>query len=368
MNFTIHRTPLWEALQKVQAVVERKNTVPILGNILCVVENNILFLSATDLEIGIQVTLPVEMSTNGKVTLSSKHFVEIVKELPDKPLQINKKDNNWVEILCGKAKFNIVSMPAEDYPALPEFSEKVYIDARAESLLDMIHRTQYAVSTDSSRYHLNGVFFEQLENGLSRMTATDGYRLSFVDNEVFLAPPDLKRGVIIPKKGLAEIYRLLSLGGSTVGLSFERGNIFVKHNDSYLFIRLIEGEYPDCRVFLSHTMDKVIRMDRETITSAIKRVSLLANEKSRSIKFSVQPNVLVITSNNPEMGEAREEIDIEYTGDPIETGFNSKYFLDCLMVQKSEKMELQLKDRLNPGIIKGLNEQNHTYVLMPMRV
>ena len=202
MNFTIQREPLLNALQKVQSVVERKNTVQILGNILCVVQKQELSLCATDLEVGVKVTLPVEGAQEGKITLSAKHFLDIVKELPNKPLHITRKDNNWVEIVCGKSKFNIVSLSADEYPSLPTFEDKSYSDVRTEALSDMITRTEFAVSTDATRYHLNGVFFEHLENGVMRMTATDGHRLSFVDTEVFLKMPELKRGIIIPRKGL----------------------------------------------------------------------------------------------------------------------------------------------------------------------
>src|SRR4051812_20652989 len=171
MNFTIHRNPLLAALQKVQSVVEKRNTVQILGNILCTVKGQELSLCATDLEVGIKVTLPVQSQQDGKITLSAKHFLDIVKELPEKELHITRKENNWVEIVCGKSRFNIVSLAAEEYPSLPSFEDKSYFDAKVPALVDMIDRTQFAVSTDQTRYHLNGVFFEHLENSLMRMTA-----------------------------------------------------------------------------------------------------------------------------------------------------------------------------------------------------
>ncbi len=368
MNFTIQREPLLDALQQVQSVVEKKNTVQILGNILCVVQKQELSLCATDLEVGIKVTLPVEASQEGKITLSAKHFLDIVKELPEKPLHITRKDNNWVEIVCGKSKFNIVSLSADEYPSLPTFEDKAYFDVRTEALTDMITRTEFAVSTDATRYHLNGVFFEHLENGVMRMTATDGHRLSFVDSEVFLKMPELKRGIIVPKKGLTEIKKLMSQGESTIGLAFERGYIFLRLNGSYLFVRLIDGEYPDYRLVIPKSTDRVVKMDREIFTHALKRVSLLAHEKSRGVKLALQNGALVISSSNPDMGEAREELDVDYTGDAMDIGFNSKYLLDCLNVMTSEGLELHIKDRLSPGILRGTGSLNHTYVIMPMRI
>ena len=368
MKFTINRTPLLEALQKIQSVVEKKNTIQILGNILCTLKGNELSLSATDLEVGMKVTLPVESSQEGKITLSAKHFLDIVKELPEKELHISRKDNNWVEILCGKSKFNIVSLSADEFPPLPTFEEKVYFEARIEALAEMIDKTQFAVSTDATRYHLNGVFFEHIENGVMRMTATDGHRLSFVDSEVFLKMPEIKRGMIIPKKGLMELRKLISEGGASVGLAFERGYVFAKLNGSYLFIRLIDGEYPDYRLVIPKSTDRLVRMEHQIFNSALKRVSLLAHEKSRGVKLSLANGQLMISSSNPDMGEAREEIDIEYSGDAMDIGFNSKYLLECLSVMNTEKLEFHFKDRLSPGIMRAVGAQNHTYVIMPMRI
>jgi DNA polymerase-3 subunit beta len=368
MKFSIHRDPLFQALQKTQSVVEKRNTVQILGNILCSVEGQTLSIAATDLEVGIKITLPIEGSQNGKITLSAKNLLDIVKELPSKNLAITKKDNQWVEIICGKSKFNIVSLPADEFPALPQFEEKNYIDSKVDALNEMIHRTSFAVATDPTRYHLNGVFFEPLENSLIRMTATDGHRLSFVDQEVFMASPELKRGVIIPRKGLSELKKLLDEGASTIGLSFERGYVFARLDGLYLFVRLIEGEYPDYRQVVPKSTDRKAMLPREELTSALKRVSLLANEKSRGVKLSLQNALLTIFSSNPEMGEAKEDIDVQYQGETVEIGFNAKYLLDCLSVMTSEQIEFHFKDRLSPGILRESDKNHHTYVIMPMRI
>ncbi len=368
MKFTIHRDPLLESLQRALSVVEKKNTVQILGNVLFSIEDSQLSLSATDLEVGIRITLPVQMQEPGKVTLSAKQLHDIIKELPSRDLVISKKENNWVEILSGKSKFNIVSLAADEFPALPAFDEKTYFDARVDSLAEMIDRTDFAVSLDATRYHLNGVYFEALENNIMRMTATDGHRLSFMDAEVFLTPPELKRGVIIPRKGIAELRRILAFGQSSIGIAFERGYIFVKLGTSFLFIRLIEGEYPDYRQVVPKSSEKTLKIPREELLSALRRVSLLANEKSRGVKLSMSEHCLVITSSNPDVGDAREELDVQFEGDLLEIGFNAKYLLDCLAVTKSPEVTFFLKDKLSPGIMRGQDEAHHTYVIMPMRI
>jgi DNA polymerase-3 subunit beta len=348
--------------------VEKKNTIQILGNILCTVQGTELSLYATDLEVGIKVALPIETHQEGKITLSAKHFLDIVKELPERKLNITRKDNNWIELVCSKSRFNIVSLPADQYPTLPSFEDKVYHECKTDSMIDMIDRTHLAASTDATRYHINGVFLERLESSLMRMTATDGHRLSFVDHEVFLTPPELKRGVIIPKKGLSEFRKLLTEGKGTIGVSFERGYLFAKFDHSYLFVRLIDGEYPDYRPVIPKSADRFVKIGRLEFNSALKRVSLLANEKSRAVKLSFQANLLVISTSNPDMGEAREEVDIEYVGEPFDIGFNSRYLLECLSVMKSEKLEFHLKDRLSPGILLEEGQRSHTYVIMPMRI
>ena len=368
MKFSIHRDPLFEALQKTQSVVEKKNTVQILANILCTVKGSELSLSATDIEVGIKLTLPVEGTKDGRITLSAKHFLDIVKELPSEKLEITEKENHWIEITCGKSRFTIVSLPAEEYPSLPSFEEKEYFDAKVNALKLMIDRTSFAVSTDTTRYTLNGVFFESLGDSLIRMTAIDGHRLSFIDQEVFLKMPELKRGIIIPKKGLMELRKLLDESVSSIGIAFERGYVFAQTEGAYLFIRLIEGEYPEYRQLIQKTNDKPVKVSRESFNSALKRVSLLANEKSRAIKLAVQDKTLTISSSNPDMGEAREEVDVDYSGEPLEIGFNSRYLLDYLSVVDSDSLELHFKDRLSPGIVRGSTQQNHTYVIMPMRI
>ncbi len=368
MIFTIQRDPLFLALQQVQSTVAKRNSMPILTNILCEVKNGNLSLSATDMEVGMRLTFPVEAKQEGRVTLAANHFLDIIKELPSQLVSFTKKDNNWVELVSGRSRFNIVSMAADEYPELPKFEEQKYNEARIDSLKEMIDRTLFSVSTDATRYLLNGVYFENLENGVMRMTGTDGSRLSYVDKEVFLTPVEIKRGIVIPKKGLIELRKILESAGTSIGIAIEKGHLFAKNQDTYLFVRLMEGEYPNYRQIISKTVDCVMKLSTKGFTAALKRVSLLAHEKSRGVKFAIQAGALTISSSNPDMGEAVEEMDIDYSGEPVEIGFNAKYLLDCLSVTESEQLEFFFKDRMSPGIMRGSDHQNHTYVIMPMRL
>lgn len=367
MKFVVNRDHLLKGLQQIQSVVEKKNTVQILSNVLCTVSKDRLSLSATDLEVGMKVSFPVHASDEGKLTLSAKNFTDIIKELPEgAEVQVSRKSNDWAEVISGKSRFSVVSLSADEFPALPDFENKSYQDARSETLSDMIDKTSFAISMDATRYILNGVYFETLENNLMRMTALDGHRLSFIDQEVFLKAPDMKRGVIIPKKGLGELKKLLEESGETVGLAFEKGMLFARSGDTYLYVRLIEGEYPNYKH--PNNADKSAKIGRDAFNAALRRVSLLAHEKSKSVKFHFSQGSLAITSSNPDVGEAREELDVSYAGEPTEISFNAKYILDCLPVIHSDELEFSFKDRLSPGILQGVNQRNHTYVIMPMRV
>ena len=367
MKFSIQRDQLLAALQKISSVVEKKHTMEILGNILFEAKNERLTLSGTDLEVGIQINLDAQVDQTGKLTLSTKHILEITKELPNQVMHFNLKPNHWVEITCSKARFNLVSISAEGYPTLPLFEEKNYTYANSDRLNEMISKTEFAVSTDATRYHLNGVYLEVLPNSLIRMTATDGHRLSYIDDEVFTKPVELKRGVVIPSKGLTELHKMLQ-GTKNVGIAFEKGYLYAKTENAYLFIRLIEADYPDYRQVIPQNLDKIAKLSREDLLGALKRVSLLAHEKSKGVKLNIQDGLLTVASSNPDMGEARDEINLDYRGETFEIGFNAKYILDCLEVMKDEHIEFNFKDKSKPGLIQSASQKNHCYVIMPMRI
>lgn len=367
MKFSIQRDQLLSALQKISSVIEKKHTMEILGNVLFEAKNDKLTLSGTDLEVGLQVSLDAQIENPGKLTLSAKHISDITRELPNQAMHFNLKPNHWVEITCSKARFNVVSIAADGYPNLPLFEEKNYNYANSDRLNEMIDKTEFAVSTDATRYHLNGVYLEVLENSLIRMTATDGHRLSYIDYELFTKAVDLKRGVVIPKKGLTELHKM-SQGTKNIGIAFEKGYLYAKSENAFLFIRLIEADYPDYRQVIPQNLDKKAKIKREDLLGALKRVSLMAHEKSKGVKLNIQDGLLTVASSNPDMGEARDEISVDYHGEAFEIGFNAKYMLDCLEVMKDNEIEFNFKDKTKPGLIQSAAHKNHCYVIMPMRI
>lgn len=369
MKFTVAKDTFLEALQKVQNVVEKKNTVQILSNILLASTKDTLSLTATDLEVGINVTLPIEKGIEGKVAVSAKNLLEIVKELPNKPVTLSKKENNWVEISCQKSMFNLVGLGADEFPPLPSFDNKNYLTVNSAATREMVDRTLFSVSTDETRYHLNGVFVEAVENNLLRMVSTDGHRLAFIDKELVLNGADqFKRGIIIPKKGLAELRRLLDDKAESFSMALDKGNLLVKLEDTLLFIRLIEGDYPDYEQVIPKKNDKRLTVSREEFLGSLRRVSLLANEKSRGVKLSLRENGLTITSSNPDLGDAKEELDAEYNQDPVEIGFNARYIIECLTILDSDKITIDLNDKLSPGLLRPAGKNDYTYIVMPMRI
>lgn len=367
MKFSIQRDVLLAGLQAVSSIIEKKNTNELLTYVHLEAKDNKVILSGTDLEVGLQTYLDALISESGKATVSIKNLLEITKELPNKEIYFNLKSNLWMEINCQKAKFNIMTKPAEGYPTFPNFLEKDYNYANSDKLNNMIEKTEFAVSSDVTRYHMNGVYLEPLSESLIRMTATDGHRLSYIDDEIFTKPIELKRGVVIPKKGLSEIKKVLN-HTKNIGAVFEKGLLFIKSQDTYLYIRLIEADYPDYRQVIPKSLDKMALLNSEELKSSFKRVSLLANEKSKAVKLTLQDGSLFISTSNPEIGEAKDEIAVDYHGEVFEIGFNSKYVLDCLEVIKSEKIEFHFKDKTKPGLLQGTDSKNHHYIVMPMRI
>ncbi|MCO5144359.1 MAG: DNA polymerase III subunit beta [Oligoflexia bacterium] len=370
MKITVNsKKDLLDSLNKVHSVVEKRNTLQILSNILLSASGSNLVIKATDLEVSVETTLPVEVKEEGKCTISAKNFLEIVKELPDKEIHIHSKDNHWVGIACGKSTFNIMGLPPEDFPSLPSFSQKTVSRIKVESLVHMIDHTCFAVSQDETRYHINGVYFEQVTDSKFVMVATDGARLSYYEDEPFEGNDfNLPKGIIIPRKGIQEIRKIIEGGAPTVAFLIEGNHLLVKTPMAFLSVRLIEGKFPDYKPVIPKNNSRSILLDKENLIASVARVSLLANEKSKGIRLSLTDDKLEISSSNPELGEAKELIETDYKGDPLTIGFNARYLQESLLVMKSETVLLELNDKMSPGLLRNPDSKQYLSVLMPMRL
>ncbi len=384
MKLQISKSQMLLGLQRVQNVVERRTTMPILSNALLKTEKNGLSLSATDLEVGIQSILPADIMEEGSITVKARSLLDIVRELPDTLIQFQTRENNRLEIKANKSVFNIVGLPSEDFPEIPSFSseeKQQFVRMNGQAVMAMLDKTLYAASTDEARYHLNGVYFETLENTIEgadkgkkvfRMVATDAHRLSLVDNPETLFDESawklFQDGIIVPRKGLNELRRLLSEGKDDFFVTIRGKMLFVKRDNIFLSMRLIEGKYADYRRIIPEKAINTISVDREAFLASLKRISLMSSDKSRSLTFSLTPGVLQLSSQSPELGDANEEISIDYTGEEFKIGFNSRYLIDAVSTMEGKQIILEIRGKQNPGVIRSSDGPNHTSVVMPMRI
>lgn len=372
----VEKKDLLNLLGKTQNIVEKRNTMPVLINVLLEAKDGVLKVFATDLEVSLTDQVPTLKEKAGKVAVSAKSLFEIVKELDDGPVTLTKRDNNWLEIKQRKSVFNLVGIAADEYPVFPSYATEDFMTVASSVFADMIEKTIYSVSNDETRYYLNGVFFERVQKdgkNSFRMVATDGFRLSIVDREMPLSKEQSQSafpatGVIIPRKGLFEIRKMLETIEGDFDLAVEGSQLVVRRGSTVLMVRLIEGKFPSYQQFIPQSVPNRVQIPRETLLSCLKRVSLLSNQKYKGVTLALTNGRLEITSNNPELGDAKEEIEIDYKGAELKIGFNARYMLDVLNSFDDEGVDLHLNDQLSPGLMRPHNDQSYTCVVMPMRI
>ena len=375
MKLQIDKKDLLGIISRAQHIVEKRNTMPVLMNVLLETQDNALRVFATDLEVSLTDDAQCQVLESGKVAVSAKSLFEIIKELPDGMVTLEKKENNWLKISQLKSVFNIVGISPDEYPVFPTFNTTEFTKLDSRVLTEMIEKTIYSVSNDETRYHLNGVFFSKStegENVVYRMVATDGHRLSLVDRKSNGSQSQQgmadTQGVIIPRKGHNEIKKILDNVEDSVDMAIEGSQLIVKNSNTILMIRLIEGKYPNYQQLIPQNMKENMVVNREALLSSLKRVSLLSNSKSKGVTLNLAGNRLEISSNNPELGDAKEEIEVDYSGQDMKIGFNAKYILDVLGSMTDEAIQLELNDQLSPGLVRPHKDSSYTCVVMPMRI
>ncbi|MFN7905040.1 MAG: DNA polymerase III subunit beta [Pseudobdellovibrionaceae bacterium] len=368
MKIKIEKKDLQNILSKTQNIVEKRNTMPVLINVLLEASENTLRVFATDLEVSLTDSIPCEVIESGKVAVNAKNLFEIIKELFEGPIQLHKRENNWLDIKQGKYNSKIVGISSDEYPVFPSYQLNEFIEIDSHFFKEMIDKTIYSVSNDETRYHLNGVYFEILPDKGFKMVATDGHRLSLIQKDHISSQIKSQQGVIIPRKGLHEIRKILDGISENVKIAIEGSQFVLKSGTTVLMIRLIEGKYPNYQQFIPQKLTQKICLNRETLLSSLKRVSLLANQKSKAVLFHISDGKIEISSNNPELGDAREEMEVEYKGADMKIGFNAKYITDVLTNIQNEKIDIELNDQLSPGLVRPHNDPNYTCVVMPMRI
>ncbi len=368
MEFRIAADELKKALHRAHGIVERKTTMPILSNVLVTAAKGGVTVTAFDLDIGIQSEHPAEVVKTGAVTLSAKYVSDIVGNLPEAQVTIAKLPNNYAEITSGAAHYKIVGMAAEEFPKLPREESAPLVKVPGTLLLDMIRRTSFAISNDETRYILNGVYFEPRDGGKVRMVATDGHRLCLVEREI---PGNfkLKSGVIIPRKGLFELKRLLEEAPEAeCQLGFAENSAIFKKPGLSMVMRLIDGQFPEYQRVIPKEGDRRVTVSRARLADALKRISLLSADKSSAVKLSLGEGRLRITANNPDLGEAKDDVEVTYKGPALTIGFNAKYLLEVLGAVDTDDIALELGDEHSPGVLHSPGDKSYLAVVMPMRV
>jgi DNA polymerase-3 subunit beta len=374
MKLSIDKTDLLRGLGRIQAIVEKRNSMPILANVLLTasgkMETGRLELAATDLEVGVRGLHAARVSRAGAVTVSARKLYDIVRELPDEPVQLDASAQSYLELRSGRSRFNLAGAAAEEYPTLPEFSPNQLVRLQAAVLSQMIERTMYASSMDETRYNLNGVYFElAASDGKLRMVATDGHRLALVDRSIGAQAGGLTSGVIIPRKGLAELKRLVDEeDADEIELGFEGNNGLARKGDVTLVMRLIEGEFPNYKQVIPKASDRKLTIEADPLVRALRRVALLSAERSRAVKLEIGEGKLLISSSNPDLGDAQEELDVDYAGPATSIGFNAKYLLDCLGALATKEIQLAFRDGDKPVEIRPSDDPDTLAVVMPMRL
>ncbi len=372
MHFTIQKEVFLKGLGKIQAIVEKRNTIPILSNVLIEATEDNILVTATDLEVGMQASYPARVNKTGKITVAAKKIYEIIKELPENEISFLAKDNCWIEIRCGKAIFNIVGLSPEEFPYFPYPENENFIEINNNIIKEMIEKTAFSISTDETKYNLNDILFKVIEDQghhYLRLVATDGHRLALVQKELAKPEiPELQKGVIFPRKGIFELRKLAEEGDGNLKLGFMDNNAVIKKDQTIIVMRLVDGEFPDYGRVIPKNNDFVAIISCDTFLHALKRMAILSSEKSRGVKVFLKEGILEISSSNPEFGDAREEMEIEYQGPDISIGFNARYIIDILQVQNVQKISLHVKDNVSPGLLRPKGDLSFQAVVMPMRL
>ena len=372
MKLIIKRTALLKSLTHVQSIVERRNTIPILSNILLRAENDRLSLVTTDLDIEVEESAFAEVFELGAITTPGHSFYEIVRKLPEKAnIQIYFEPQTARLIMSsGRSQFNLAVLPADDFPILSGGNFQVNFSISAGALQSLIDRAKFAISTEETRYYLNGIYLHVINaEGKKniRAVATDGHRLARIDA---LLPDGAENmpNVIIPRKTVIALRKLIEDTGKAVDIGISDTKIRFKFGDSVLISKLIDGQFPNYEQVIPSSYEKTIDIKCKAFTDAVDRVSAIAVGKSRAVKIVLSSTTLTLSASSPELGTASEEMEINYNADAIEMGFNSRYLLDIAKQVKGETLNLLISDSNAPALLRDIEDPSALYVLMPMRI
>ena len=370
MEFSVTKSDLVNELNTTQGVVERKTTIPILSNLLVEASGSRLIITATDLELSIRTSCEALVKKEGAGTIPAKKLLDLVRLLPEGEIKFKLLDNHWVEIVSGRKKYKMVGMAKENFPAIPAVPHTL-VQIPASVLESLIARTKFAISLEESRYTLNGGLMILKPDTLA-MVATDGHRLALAETDQKLAGLNGEVRVLIPKKAMDEVEKLAAAAAADAQMDFARdeSNLFFQVGHRLLISRILTGQFPNYEAVLPKDNNRTIVLERGELADAVRRVSQLADQRSRAVKFSVSNEGVEISASSAEYGEAKETLEKEYKGDPLAIGFNAQYMLDFLGAAAEGPVSIELKDEQSAGQMRPLADENYRYryIIMPMRI
>ena len=370
MEITISKFELLRELTATQGVVERKTTIPILSNLLVEARDGRVTITATDLELSVRTSCDAKVKKDGAGTIPAKKLLELVRLLPEGEIKFKLLDNHWIEIVSDRKKYKLVGMAKENFPALPAMPH-VLVKIPAAVLEGLISKTKFAISMEESRYTLNGGLLILKPDTLA-MVATDGHRLALAETDQKLSGLNAELKVLIPKKAMEEVEKLSAVSGDEAKMDFakDESHLFFQVGHRLLISRILTGQFPNYEAVLPRDNNKSVVLERVELNDAVRRVSQLADQRSHAVKFAVSTDGIEISASSPEYGEAKENIDKQYKGDPIAIGFNSSYVLDFLAAAAEGPISIELKDEQSAGQMRPLADESYRYryIIMPMRI
>ena len=378
MEFSVSKKNFLRGLARTHAVADRKSSMPILSNILLKAEgSDSLGLVATDLYLGVQARCPAEVKKGGSIAVSARTLFDIVKNLPDGEIHWTVGENQASEIRCGKVRYKIPGMDGKEFPTLPSPGDAKFMEVDVELLSELIGLTQYCMSTDDTRPHLSGALFEG-EAKVLRMVTTDGHRLSKAESKLGQDAKMMGFSILVPSKGIGELKRLIEDAKSSkpkgeadagkVGIATTGGNAFFKRDDIQLSVKLADEQFPPYSKVIPQSQQRRVVVGRVPLTESLKRISLVASDKSGGVRMQIEPGTMKITSENPDVGEGSEEVDVDFAGDELVVGFNARYMLDVLGALNEDEIALELGGELDPCAIRPVGDTDFVGVIMPMRI
>ena len=367
MRFSLQREVLLKPLAQVVNVVERRQTLPVLANLLVRVQDGQLSLTGTDLEVEMVSRVAVDEAQDGETTIPARKLFEIVRALPDGSKVTISQSGDKIGVQAGRSRFSLASLPANDFPSVDEVEATERVSVPEASLKELIERTAFAMAQQDVRYYLNGLLFDLRESVL-RCVATDGHRLALCEAALDGSGTGSKRQIIVPRKGVQELQRLLEGGDRILELELGRNHIRVKRDDVTFTSKLIDGKFPDYEAVIPIGADREVKIDREVLRAALQRASILSNEKYRGVRVEVSPGQLRISAHNPEQEEAQEEVEADTKVDGLAVGFNVNYLLDALTALRDEHVMLQLRDANSSALVREAGSDKCRHVVMPLRL